>query len=227
MYRRPVTGFRGAVAAPAVDLLIVTGLAVAAGGPDSPVRYAYFIWPLATVLWQLPKVTAAFGAVCMAAYAAMSLPHLLTRAGESVWPVVVDEAYVLWIVMVCTLVAALLRRRTETVSELLDARELLLDDALAAEARERADVADALHDGAVQTLLAALHDLEDVEAVVPASGAPALERAQTEVRRTVQEMRRSSSICTRRSCPPPGCRPPWRRPVTAAPGAAASPSTTT
>ncbi|MBB5122354.1 histidine kinase [Streptomyces eurocidicus] len=193
VYRRPVTGVGSAVAALVVDLLIITGLAVTAGGQDSPVRYAYFIWPLATVLWQMPRITAALGAVCMAAYAAMSLPHLLADREEQSWPVIVDEVYVLWIMGVCTLIAMLLGRRTRTVSDLLDTRELLLDDALAAETRERADLADALHDGAVQTLLAALHDLEEVEEAVPGSAAPggaaALRRAQTEVRRTVTEMR--------------------------------------
>lgn len=193
VYRRPVGGVGSAVAALVVDLLIITGLAVTAGGQDSPVRYAYFIWPLATVLWQMPGITAALGVVCMAAYAAMSLPHLLTDREEQSWPVVVDEVYVLWIMAVCTLIAVLLRRRTRTVSDLLDNRELLLDDALAAETRERAGLADALHDGAVQTLLAALHDLEEVEEAESGSaspgGAAALRRAQTEVRRTVTEMR--------------------------------------
>ncbi|MBT2386054.1 sensor histidine kinase [Streptomyces sp. ISL-11] len=195
VHRRPVTGLRGAVATLIADLLIITGLAAAAGGQDSPVRYAYFAWPLATVLWQMPKVTAALGPVCMAAYAGMSLPHLLDDPTEASWPVVVDEVYVLWVTGVCTFIALLLGRRARAVSDLLDTRELLLDDALAAETRERSDLADALHDGAVQTLLAALHDLEEVESEAMRTGAgasagsAALARAQTELRGTVKEMR--------------------------------------
>ncbi|MBC2878994.1 MULTISPECIES: sensor histidine kinase [Streptomyces] len=188
--RRPVADVRGAAGALVVDLALITALAAVSGGPDSPVRYAYFLWSTATVLWQMPKVTAVFGAVCVVCYAAMSLPHALTHPAADSWDIVVDEAYLLWTVGASVLIAVLLARRSRRVAELLDTRELLLDDALAAETRERSRVADALHDGAVQTLLAALHDLEEAEGAVtdPAARA-ALDRAQGEVRRTVREMR--------------------------------------
>ncbi|MGK5641459.1 sensor histidine kinase [Streptomyces sp. URMC 126] len=188
--RRPVAGMRGAAGALVVDLALITALAAVSGGPDSPVRYAYFLWSTATVLWQMPKVTAVFGAVCMVCYAAMSVPHALTHPARESWDIVVDEAYLLWTVGASVLIAVLLARRGRRVAELLDTRELLLDDALAAETRERSRVADSLHDGAVQTLLAALHDLEEAEESVtdPAARA-ALGRAQDEVRGTVREMR--------------------------------------
>ncbi|MEV8474988.1 histidine kinase [Streptomyces sp. NPDC051173] len=188
-HRRPVTRVRGAVLVLAVDLVLITALAALSGGADSPVRYAFFIWPLATVLWQMPRVTAALCLAGMTAYALMSLRQLLSPRSAGAWAVVVDETYVLWITGVCTLITVLLQRRTQRVSELLDTRELLLDDALAAETRERSDLADALHDGAVQTLLAALHDLEEVEGAHAEPGAEALARAQAGVRGTVKEMR--------------------------------------
>ncbi|MGK5627850.1 sensor histidine kinase [Streptomyces sp. URMC 123] len=186
VYRRRVRGVTGAVAAVIVDLLLFTGLAALSGGQDSTVRYAYFVWPVATVLWQMPRLTAAIGAVCVGAYAVMSVPRLIDGRGEEAWPIVVDAAYLLWIIGACTLIAELLRRHSQRVSALLDNRELLLEDALAAETRQRAELADGLHDGAVQTLLAALHDLEEAEAGAPS---PALTRAETGVRRTVKEMR--------------------------------------
>ncbi|MDG4533858.1 sensor histidine kinase [Streptomyces sp. AV19] len=190
VHHRPVTGVRGAAGALVVDLVMITGLAAASGGPTSSVRYAYFMWAMATILWQMPRVTAVFGAVCMVCYALMSVPHLVTRSGEDVWSIVVDESYLLWTVAASVVIAVLLAERTRRVAELMDTRELLLDDALAAETRERSRVADALHDGAVQTLLAALHDLEEAEeSTHDAAGRAALDRAQNEVRRTVQEMR--------------------------------------
>ncbi len=188
--RRPVADVRGAAGALVVDLAMITALAAVSGGPDSPVRYAYFLWATATVLWQMPRVTAVFGAACVVCYAVMSVPHALSHPAEESWDIVVDEAYLLWTVGAAVLIAVLLARRSLRVAELLDTRELLLDDALAAETRERSRVADSLHDGAVQTLLAALHDLEEAEEGVtdPAARA-ALDRAQSEVRGTVREMR--------------------------------------
>ncbi|KNB50499.1 sensor histidine kinase [Streptomyces caatingaensis] len=190
VHHRPVTGMRGAAVALVVDLVVITGLAAVSGGAGSSVRYAYFMWAMATILWQMPRVTAVFGGVCMLCYAAMSLPHALGHTEWDAWSVVVDEAYLLWTVVASVVIAFLLEERTRRVADLMDTRELLLEDALAAETRERSRVADALHDGAVQTLLAALHDLEEAEESANGTeGRAALGRAQDEVRRTVREMR--------------------------------------
>ncbi|MFK0295428.1 sensor histidine kinase [Streptomyces sp. NPDC090442] len=192
VYRRPVAGMRSAAAAVAVDLALITAMAAVSGGQNSAVRYAYFMWPMATVLWQLPKVTAAFGAVCMVGYAVVSLPDLLSHGSSHVWPVLVDLAYLLWTVLASVVIAVLLRRRTRRVTELLRAREVLLEDALQAEQRERGDLADALHDGPVQTLLVALQDLYELQEQEPGqaqAGGDLLTRACAEVHSTVRELR--------------------------------------
>ncbi|RKN77664.1 histidine kinase [Streptomyces klenkii] len=186
VHRYPRAGAHGAVCAAAIDVVAVGVLSALSGGPDSAVRYAYFVLPMASVLWQLPVVTAWLGAACMVAYAAMALPHLLSDAAPAVWPVVIDEAYLLWDVGAGVLIAALLERRSSRVVELLDTREALLRNALDAESRERAVLADALHDSAVQNLLAALHELEEAADDAPSS---ALARAEGEVRATVRELR--------------------------------------
>src|SRR5207248_2733633 len=66
-------------------------------------------------------------------------------------------------------------------------REQLLAQALAAETRERRALAEGLHDGAIQSLLAARHDLE--EAAVRAPGADALERADGALLDVVRQLR--------------------------------------
>ncbi|MBJ8346936.1 sensor histidine kinase [Antrihabitans sp. YC2-6] len=53
-------------------------------------------------------------------------------------------------------------RRLVSVAELTAGRSLLLADVMTAEERERRRIAEALHDGALQTLLAAKQDLRDV-----------------------------------------------------------------
>lgn len=186
VHRHPLAGVHGAVRAAAIDVVGVGILSALSGGPQSSVRYAYFVLPMASVLWQWPAVTAWLGAACVYAYAVMALPHLFSDATPSVWPVVVDEAYLLWTVGAAVLITALLKRRSSRVSELLDTREALLRNALDAETRERAELADALHDSAVQNLLAALQDVEEEAERSPSD---TLARATAEVRSTVRELR--------------------------------------
>ncbi|MFJ4189265.1 sensor histidine kinase [Kitasatospora sp. NPDC089509] len=184
--RDPLGGLRTAVWAATVDIAAVSLLAALSGGQDSAVRYAYYVLPMASVLWQLPAVTAWLGGACVLAYALLAVPVLARGDATRNWLVVVDEAYLLWDVLGCVLIAWLLRRQARAVSQLLDTREALLRDALAAEARERTELADALHDSAVQNLLAALQDLEDARQAAPS---PELDRVEDELRRTVQEIR--------------------------------------
>lgn len=54
------------------------------------------------------------------------------------------------------------QRRLVSIAELTASRSLLLADVMTAEERERRRIAEALHDGALQTLLVAKQDLRDV-----------------------------------------------------------------
>ncbi|MFB7632357.1 sensor histidine kinase [Streptomyces sp. NPDC056149] len=186
VHRQRLAGARGAVTAAAIDVVAVTVLGGLSGGSESAVRYAYFVLPMASVMWQRPRLTGWLSAACVSGYLAMTLPNLFLGLHADYWPVLVDEAYLLWSVGVCVLVAALLRRRSDRVAQLLDNRETLLRDALDAEERERARLADALHDGAVQNLFASLHDLEEAESKAPSDE---LDRASREIRGSVREIR--------------------------------------
>ncbi|WP_369382837.1 sensor histidine kinase [Streptomyces sp. cg36] len=186
VHRQPSAGPGGAVLAATVDVLAITAMGALSGGPHSFVRYAYYVLPMASTMWQRPRLTAWLSAACMGGYLVMTLPHLLTHHDADGLPIAVDLVYLLWDVGVCVLVAVLLRRRSNQLAELLDNRESLLRNALDAEERERAQLADALHDSAVQNLLAALHDLEEAADAAPSE---ALERASHEVRGSVKEIR--------------------------------------
>ena len=70
--------------------------------------------------------------------------------------------YLAWIGAAVTLLSMLLARRERVVEALLATRQRLVVEALAAEDRERKRLSEDLHDGPLQTLLAARHDLEDV-----------------------------------------------------------------
>ena len=62
----------------------------------------------------------------------------------------------------CTLLSALQRRRVISISGLAADRARLVDELVEVEQRERSDLAEHLHDGVLQYVLAARQDLEDV-----------------------------------------------------------------
>ena len=78
------------------------------------------------------------------------------------------------------------QRRLISVAELTASRSLLLADVMSAEERERGRIAEALHDGALQTLLVARQDLRDVLRGKDPSG---VERASELVADVSEELR--------------------------------------
>jgi two-component system NarL family sensor kinase len=95
-----------------------------------------------------------------------------------------------WVGLACTALSAAIARRTDEIKRLVADREHLLAEALSAESRERRALADGLHDGAVQSLLAIRHDLEDVAAAVrPGPDIEALERADEGLLGVVRDLR--------------------------------------
>ncbi|NBH06086.1 ATP-binding protein [Amycolatopsis sp. SID8362] len=156
----------------ALDILAITVLSELSGGPNSEVSYAYFLLPIAGIVTYRAKHTAMVGVACALAYVFLiALPlspadvealdpghqHLvgLFRGG-------VNVLYLLWFTGVCTLVTTALRTHERNLRRLRMVRERLLADVLSAEERERATLADGLHDSAIQRLLATRLELEDL-----------------------------------------------------------------
>ncbi|MFE5826471.1 sensor histidine kinase [Streptomyces erythrochromogenes] len=82
------------------------------------------------------------------------------------------------------------RSRTYRIGELLDSRSLLLRQVMTAEENQRRLLAETLHDEALQTLLAARHDLEEYSE----SGAPEdLRRTDETLQDVVRSLRRMTS----------------------------------
>ena len=98
----------------------------------------------------------------------------------------VQAGYLAWVSAAALLLSAVLRRRTDRVVELAGERERLMAEAVSAEERERQALAEALHDTAIQNLLSARHDLQELEEVV---ASPALQRADAALESTVAELR--------------------------------------
>jgi two-component system NarL family sensor kinase len=142
-----------------LDVLFLCALVYTSGGPFSEARYAFFVVPVAAALLARPPVTAAASGLAVAAYVGVSLLHSANERSQAVAFEAAQVAYLLWTGLAATLVSTALARRASQVAALASSRGRLVAQMLDAEDRERRQLAEALHDDAIQNLLAARQEL--------------------------------------------------------------------
>jgi two-component system NarL family sensor kinase len=170
---------------PVIDLALIVGLTYTSGGAFSQVRFAFFLLPVGAAFLMSPRGTATWSVISVVTYLAVSLNHPATDRGADVRFILSQTLYLAWIGIAAVLLATVLTSRARRVEELAAARGRLLADTVSAEERERKRLAEALHDEAVQDLLAAGQDLDDAGR----GDGEALDRAREEVRGAVAQLR--------------------------------------
>ncbi len=143
----------------AVDVAILSALVYTSGGPFSEARFAFFVVPVAAALLARPRVTAAAGAVAVAAYVAVSVLHPANGRSQAAAFEAAQVAYLFWTGVAATLVSTALARRASQVAALAESRGRLVAQTLDSEDLRRRELAEALHDDAIQNLLAARQEL--------------------------------------------------------------------
>ncbi len=149
--------------AAAFDLAAVAALTYTSGGPYSQVRSAFFLLPVGAAVLLRPALTAAASAASVVVYLGVSLLYPTRDAGDFE---IVQVLYLGLLGGAAVLLSLLLTRRSQQVEALSAARGRLVAQALDAEERERRRLAEALHDEAIQNILAARQEL----AAAPADG---------------------------------------------------------
>ena len=169
-----------------VDIAFAGALAYSSGGGFSQLRFA-FLFPVVAVAFRgRPLVTASVAAASTVVYVLQAAPHPSGSSSGALSFVLVQAAYLAWLGFAMALLSLLLARRDAAVRMLSAQRQRLVAEALTAEERERRQLAQDLHDGAIQNLLAARHDL-DVPARTAPDGPEA--RAHATITATVAELR--------------------------------------
>jgi two-component system NarL family sensor kinase len=143
------------------DLALITALVATSGGPFSQLRYAFFVLPIGAALLLRPLATLAASGATVSAYAAIALtfPGDETVRPDAAGFEVTQALFLAWMGAAATLLSVLLTRRTKEIEALAAGRRRLVAQALDAEDRARRRLADALHDEALQNVLAARHEL--------------------------------------------------------------------
>lgn len=180
---------RANLASTAADILAITVLAYLSGAAYSDARLAYFLIPIAVAFrfgWSLTLLTTVVVVLAYDVQAAVS--HATVHVRAPIEFVAVQTGYLLWIGTAATLFSALLAARTQRLTQLARGRRQLLAEVMTAEERERLELAEELHDHAIQNLLAARQDLEEA---AKSGSSHALDHARAALTETVADLRRT------------------------------------
>jgi two-component system NarL family sensor kinase len=176
-----------------VDLLVIVALCLVSGGATSALLPVFFLLPISVAFGDRPALTAIFGIVTAAGYLTawifyskrddrIGLPNIVyTHFG-----------FLLWLAVATTALCFVLARRSMRVKALQEVRRQLVSEAMQADERRNREVAEHLHDGPLQTLLAARLELDEARERNPDPALDmvyeALQETATGLRSTVTEL---------------------------------------
>ena len=167
------------------DLAWIAALVWVTGGADSPLRFAFYVMPIAAAVRLSPPVTTLWLGLALAAYLLVAVPHPRTDLSDDVDQIVEQSLALLWVGAGAVMLSAYIARRERSLAALAEARRTLVRQALDAEARERRRLAEALHDEAIQNVLVARQEVGDAVRGVPG----AADRARDALDRTSEQLR--------------------------------------
>ncbi|MGE2726280.1 sensor histidine kinase [Mycolicibacterium pulveris] len=171
----------------AVDVLVVVVLCLVSGGATAALLPVFFVLPIVVAFQDRPILTAALGTAAALGYLAVWIVY--SKRDDSVGMpdvVYVHVGFLLWSAAAAAGLSLVLVRRRARVTKLQETRRQLISEAMHADERHNREVAEHLHDGPLQTLLAARLELDEVR---ERSADPALESVHAALQQTATALR--------------------------------------
>ena len=172
------------------DLVLIAALVATSGGPFSQLRYAFFLLPVGAALLLRPALTAAASTASVALYGAIALSYPTPTAvrPDAIGFEFTQVLFMTWMGAAATLLSIVLTRSAREITALATSRGRLVAQTLDAEDRARRRLAEALHDDALQNLLAARQLLDFGDAGSTALAREGLDEGVTQIRRAVFDL---------------------------------------
>lgn len=191
--------FRGPVprwadwASTIVDLLVIVALCLVSGGATSALLPVFFLLPISVAFGDRPALTAIFGIVTAVGYLAVWIFYSKRDDRIGLPNIVYTHfGFLLWLAVATTALCFVLARRSLRVKALQEVRRQLVSEAMQADERRNREVAEHLHDGPLQTLLAARLELDEARERNPDPALDivyeALQETATGLRSTVTQL---------------------------------------
>ncbi len=170
------------------DVIALTALIALSGGAQSGLRHVVLALMIAPAILMAPRFVAYTGAGLLVGYAASAVPDLLRDEPGAPGTVIAYVLGLAWATGAALVLSAVRVRAFRQVEALTDGRQLLLGAVLDAEARDRGKITAELHEGALQLLLTARQELDEIPTVDEAQRA-AVARADAGMQASVAALR--------------------------------------
>ena len=176
-----------------VDLLVIVALCLVSGGATSALLPVFFLLPISVAFGDRPALTAIFGIVTAVGYLAVWIFYSKRDDRIGLPNIVYTHfGFLLWLAVATTALCFVLARRSLRVRALQEVRRQLVSEAMQADERRNREVAEHLHDGPLQTLLAARLELDEARERNPDPALDivyaALQETATGLRSTVTQL---------------------------------------
>ncbi len=170
-----------------VDLLVIVALCLVSGGATSALLPVFFLLPISVAFGDRPALTAIFGVVTAVGYLAVWIFYSKRDDRIGLPDIVYTHfGFLLWLAVATTALCFVLARRSVRVKALQEVRRQLVSEAMQADERRNREVAEHLHDGPLQTLLAARLELDEARERNPD---PALDMVYAALQETATGLR--------------------------------------
>lgn len=174
-------------ASSAVDLSVIAALCLVSGGATAALLPVFFLLPISVAFQDRPELTAIIGTITAVAY--LSVWVFYSKRDDTVGlpnMVYTHFGFLVWMAVATTALSVVLTRRAVRVRALQKVRLQLVSEAMQSDERHSREVAEHLHDGPLQTLLAARLELDEARERHPD---PALDMVYAALQETAAGLR--------------------------------------
>ena len=145
-----------------VDVLVIVALCLVSGGATAALLPVFFLLPISVAFQDRPGLTAIIGAITAFGYLAVWIFY--SKRDDRVGlpnMVYTHFGFIIWLAVATTALSVVLARRAERLKALQEVRLQLVSEAMQSDERHNREIAEHLHDGPLQTLLAARLELDE------------------------------------------------------------------
>lgn len=170
-----------------VDVLVVVVLCVVSGGATAALLPVFFLLPISVAFQDRPLLTGGLGLLAAIGYLTAWIVYS-KRDDHVGFPDIVytQVGFLLWLAVAVTALCFFLARRQARVLALQEVRSQLVAEAMAADDRHNREIAEHLHDGPLQNLLAARMEVDELRERSPD---PALDAVYDALQETAAGLR--------------------------------------
>ena len=186
VFRGPMPGW-AEWASTAVDVLVLVALCAVSGGATAALLPVFFLLPISVAFQDRPWLTALLGVSTALGYLAVWI--LYSERDDNVGLpdiVYMHVGFLAWLAVASTALSFVLARRSARVRTLMEVRRQLVSESTRADDLRNAELAEHLHDGPLQTLLAARLDLDEIRERI---ADPGLDRVHAALQETAVGLR--------------------------------------